>query len=393
MTKDDIIERISRIARGESADHLLETSAATLHAELYEAAVDEFGGWDGALAATLRAALSEPSATRSSGRSAPDKDQEHVVREVGEAAGHPLFAITTEGAFYEVPGADVPVTAEPSIPATPHGAGRVVRLLHLGDPSGLIVFSDRGRYFGLSDDMFPRWDGDMLNRRIQDVIKLDADEQIVDALRRDDFFGGRITHVTEQAKGKASDVAEISYTLDREPREAFLLDEGDRPVSVMAGFAQTSVFCASAMGKAIHFEADELRTMGLKARGVNVMKLDGERDAVVSAFPGEGVEQVALITAQGLAKRVDFDEFRTQGRNGAGLQLLRLERGDKVAAVVPCEAAGDLAITTDRGRLHRVPATAFARMGRPAKGNRAIELIDDERVVGLSTLPCGSEEG
>lgn len=389
MNRNQIIEKISTIARQESAEALLETSAATLHAELYEQAVEQFGGWDGALAAALCEAVAEASpVARSRTHSAPE---EQVVREVGEAASHPLFAITNQGSFYEVAGDDVPVSDTPFIPDRPHGVGHIERLVHLGEPSGVVVFTDRGHYFGIDGRMVPKWQGDMLNRRVQEVIKLDTDEKIVDVVARNEVFGGRLIHITRQAKGKASDLSEISYTLDRQPREAFLLNEGDEPVAVMAGLEENTVFCASALGKAIHFEASDIRTMGLKAVGVNVMKLDGERDEVVGAFLGRRVEQVALITEHGLAKRVDFDEFRTQGRAGAGLQLLRLDGDDRVAAICACDAAGDLAVTTSRGRLHRMPATHLERMGRPAKGNRAIELIDEERVVGLSALPCASE--
>lgn len=263
------------------------------------------------------------------------------------------------------------------------------RMVHLGEPSGVIVFSNQGRYFGLDMRMVPNWDGDLMDRRVQDVIKLANDETVVDLLPRNALFGGRVIHVTREAKGKASSISDMSYTLDREGREAFRLNDGDEPVAVLAGPEKTSVFCASAMGKAIHFDADDLRTMGLKAVGVNVMKLDDERDAVVAAFLGANVDQIALITEQGMGKRVDFDEFRKQGRAGAGLQLLRLERGDRVADVVACEPGGDLALITDRGRLHRMPATSFTKMGRPAKGDRQIDLIDDERVVGLAALPCG----
>ncbi len=394
MDRDDLIERILDIARRESADNLLETSAATLHGELYETASVEFGGWDAVLAAALSEAVSQNrsksrrSTSRSSGSTTVEED---VQREVTEAASHPLFALTTAGSFYEVPGSDVHVTDAPIIPPTEHGTGRIEQLVHLGEPSGVIVFSERGRYFGMDARMVPKWDGEMLNRRIQDVVNLDEGEKIADVLGRDALYGGRLIHITRQAKGKASEVSELSYTLDREAREAFLLNEGDTPVAVLAGPEQTTVFCASAQGKAIHFESDDLRSMGLKARGVNVMKLEDTDDAVVSAFLGDDVEQVALITEQGMAKRVDFDEFRTQGRAGAGLQLLRLDHPDRVAAAVACRAGGDLAVTTSNGRLHRMPATDFALMGRPAKGNRAIELHDDERVIGLSALPCGSE--
>ncbi|MFW5968685.1 MAG: DNA gyrase C-terminal beta-propeller domain-containing protein, partial [Persicimonas sp.] len=362
MSRDEIIDHILKLAEEKSPDHLLETSAATLNGELYEAAAETFGGWDAALAEALVAAVDQKaSATDTSAggarvtRSAPDEP--HVEREVTEAAKEPLFALTSGGAFYQIDGPQVPVTDEPTAPVTPHGAGHIERLVHLGDVQGVIVFSNRGRYFGLDRRMIPRWEGDLLDRRLQEVLHLEDDERVVDVAPRTDFYGGRLIHVTRGGKGKASDISEMNYTLDYEGRQAFLLDEGDEPVAVLAGPDETSVWCASARGKAIHFPSDELRSMGLKAVGVKLMKLADESDEVVGAFLGDDVEQAAVITERGLAKRVDFGEFRTQGRAGAGLQLARLDHGDRIATVAPCEPGGDLAVATSRGRLHRMPAT------------------------------------
>jgi DNA gyrase/topoisomerase IV subunit A len=411
MTNEQIIERILSIAREEPTRNLLEMSAATLYPELYEGAAEGFGGWDGALAEALASAVkasARPKAAAGRARAARSSEEEQVERVVGPQAAEPLFARTSGGAFYKVAGADIPLSGVPIIAATPHGAGILETLVHLGEPGGVVVFSDRGRYFGIDVRMAPNWDGEMLDRRVQDVVRLEDGERIIGVLPREALHSSsqnsakpraireretdRLIHVTRQAKGKASLVSEMSYTLDRQGREAFLLNAGDAPVAVMAGPQKNSVFCASAMGKAIHFDAADIRTMGLQAVGVNVMKLDGEEDAVIGAFLGNGVKQVALITEHGLGKRVEFEEFRPQSRAGAGLQLLRLDNHDRVAAAVACEPDKDLAVLTSRGRVHRMPATDFARMGRPAKGNLQIDLLDDELVVGLAALPCGGAE-
>lgn len=397
-----IIAELLRIAQREGAQNLLEMSAASLYPQLYEDAVEHLGGWDCALAHALVQAVQRadsPQPARARGVSAVD--EEHVTRVVSEEAEQPLFVRTQNGAFYKIAADTLPLTAEPSFLATPHAGGAVSGLDFLGDPNGVVVITHQGRYFGIDVCMVPTWDGESAGRRVQDVIHLDAGEQIIATLPRAALYtssahssaqrraANRLIHVTRDAKGKASLVSDMAYTLDRQGRDAFLLNPGDLPVAAMVGPQKNSVFCASALGKAIHFDAADIRTMGLKSVGVNVMKLEGEGDAIVAAFLGEGVTQVAVITRRGLGKRVEFDEFRPQSRAGGGLQLLRLDHDDQVAAVVACEPAKDLAILTSHGRVMRTPATHFPRMGRPAKGNPMLELVNDEYVVGLSALPCG----
>lgn len=395
-----LLQKLLKIAQESPAENLYELNAATLYPTLYQEAVDSFDGWDAALASALKRALSRPARPTAAARAPRAEKEEHVERIVNEEAGFPLFIRTQNCAFYTVPGTSIPQSDQPLIADTPQNAGLIEGVDFLEDPSGVVVLSDQGRYFGIDVRMVPKWEDDLLDRRLQDVIYLEADEKIIASLPRDALYtssvhsalqkrrANRLIHITREAKGKASLVSEMTYTLDREGRTAFLLNPHDIPVAVMVGAQENSVFCASAEGKAIHFDAADIRTMGLSAVGVNVMKLAGEEDAVVGAFLGDGVKQVALITRRGLGKRVDFEEFRPQSRAGAGLQLLRLDAGDKVAGIAACDPAKDLAVFTNRGRLLRLPATNFPRMGRPAKGDQIIELVDEESVIALSALPC-----
>lgn len=397
-----VIAAIVALAETGPADRLFERNAARLEPELYQRAASAFAGWDAALAAALVSLAAQPAARSTARARAPrPAADEPVVRRPGPQAAQRLFARTDGGAFYTLDPSEVPLSQAPLIPPTPQGAGRMAALRFIGEPNAVVVFSDRGRYFGMDARMVPQWDGDLQNRRVQDVLHLEAGEQIIEVVERDllhDAAGygaarkggpNRLIHVTKFGKAKATEVSEMIYTLDREGRTAFLLNDEDAPVAVMVGAHQNSVFCASAMGKAIHFDAADIRSMGLQAVGVNAMKLAGDDDAIVGAFLGDGVEQVAIITEKGLGKRVDFGAFRPQSRAGGGLQLLKLQPGDRVACAVACKADEDLAIVTSRGRVHRVAATAFARLGRPAQGDPQIELIDEEVVVRLVALPCG----
>lgn len=384
MDESEIVERIVEIATREEEDALLETTAATVHSELYDAAVEAFGGWDGALAATLRRTID------SRGRSGAE--EETIARSPGPDAKHPIFGMTLENALFKIdPGTELQLSSEPREFDVAAEDGPLAHLCHVGDPEGLVLFTDRGNYFALSPRMVPKWKGTDGMRRVASLLDLEEGERLVGVLPRRDLYAGRIVHVTRRAKGKASEASEFQYSMDHSPRVAFKVNEGDRPVAVMAVEEGTGIFAASAHGRGIHFPDDELRSMGLRAVGVNVMKLDDDTDAVVGAFSARGVEQVAVLTRAGLGKRVDFDEFRQQGRAGAGMQLCRLDREDAVAGVAPCRPSDDLVVATSAGRVHRRPAGEFAAMGRPAKGDPVVDLADDERVLEFTRLPCSGE--
>lgn len=387
---DALIAEILEIAR-DNPDALLEMTISVAQPDVYEAAIDQFGGWDAALVAALREALS--GSRRKSTSSSATKDDLEVFRSVEPIASAPIYTTTTEGHFFWVAPDELEITDRPEKLDTPPDAGPMHEFQVVGEPDGVFLFSSTGAFYGLDPRMLPQWMGESELRRMNNILPLEGGETICCVLPRRAGWEGRVVHITKYGKGKATDSSEYGRTLDREGRAGFLLNDGDEPVSVLHEYGSTLVFCASAKGQGIHFDAGEdMRSMGRKAVGVNVMKLDGDDDAIVNAFHTEDVEQLAVITRNGLAKRIWFEDFRPQGRGGLGMQVCKLDTGDLVAGVVPCTPGDDLAITTSTGRVHRLEASHFELMGRPAKGNRAIELGADESVIGLSWLPCSTED-
>lgn len=382
----DVVQRIIELAREEGVDALLELTVASKDEALYDAALDQFGSWDGALARTVVKLAPTP---RTSGIK---EREEEVVRKRSSAASDPVFTRTTGGGLFWIDGDELDLTDEPELLPTPDGAGPMERMWWIGDPDGVFVFSDEGRYYGIITRVVPQWMGETPLRPWNDILShMNADETPLLLLPRRAGRSGRILHVTRIGKGKASDADEYGRTLDQTGREAFLLKEGDTPVAVLHGTEEDTVFCASAKGLGIHFEASDVRSMGRKSMGVNVMKLDGDDDHIVDAFHGPDIDQLAVVTREGLCKRIWFDDFRTQGRGGAGMQVAKLNDADEIVGVVPCVSESDLVITTSVGRVWRTEATTFELMGRPAKGNPTFDLVDGEQILGLSVLPTSTD--
>lgn len=388
MDRDEIVEEILQIADRDEPDELLETTAASLHGELYESAGECFGSWDAALAAALC-----ESASGGGGGRAGAKATDPISRSPGPDAAHPLFGVTDNNLLFKiVPGTDLRLSEAPEQLDLPPDAETLLHLHHVGDPEGLVFFTNIGNYFALSPQMVPRWQGDDEVREVGRSLELEDEERFAHLVPRRAFYGGRIVHVTEGAKGKATDASEFMYAMDHDSRVAFKLNDGDRPVAVFTVPEDTGIFAASAHGRGIHFPEDELRSMGRRAVGVNVMDLEDDSDAVVGAFSAERVQQVVVVTERGRGKRVDFGEFRQQGRAGAGMQLARLDRDDFLAGAAPCHPADDVAITTDRGLVHRRPVADFPEMGRSAKGDRVVDLSEGESVAEFTSLPCSGEQ-
>ena len=385
-----IIERIQDIASVDGGDdELLETAASITHEALYEEAIDSYGSWEAALIAALCDLVQKRARTSV----AKQREEGLVHRQASPAAREPVYTVTQDGSFFWIAGEELEISDEPEALDSPEGHDAMHRFMHIGAADGVFAFSNQGRYYGLDPRMIPQWMGGSPVRSLGQILPFNGGETIAFVLPRSAMFDGRIIHVTKHGKGKASDVSELGRMLDRSGKEAFLLNDGDVPIAVLSARDNSMVFCASAKGQGIQFDSGEdMRSMGRKAVGVNMMKLDGDDDTVVSAFVSDDVEQVAVITAQGYCKRLWLDEFRPQGRGGAGMQVCRLDDGDQVVSVTPCDPSEDVMIATSHGRYWRCPTNTLEIMGRPARGNRIIDLEPGESVVGLSALPCSTSD-
>lgn len=384
-----IIERIQDIASEEGGDDELTAAAAQVtHPELFADAIDAYTTWDAALVAALCDLVQKRARTSA----AKQREEGAIERLRTAAAREPIYTVTTDGTLFWIAGEELEVTEAPDLMPSPEGAGPMKSFAHIGTPDGVFLFSNLGRFFGVDPRLVPQWMGESPVRPMGQLLALQKNETIQFVLPRKAMYEGRIVHITKQGKGKASDVSEYGRTLDRSGKEAFLLNDGDEPVAVLAGPTKTGVFCASSLGQGICFDGDDMRSMGRKAVGVNVMKLDGDDDAIVSAFLTHDVEQIAVVSRDGWAKRMWFDEFRPQGRGGAGVQVCRLDGGDEVVAVIPCVPSQDIAVATSLGRVLRMPTTTLEIMGRPARGNRISNLEPGETIIGMAPLPCGSND-
>ncbi len=387
--KTNVWSFIKQIAESDpTGNMLLETSVATTNPNLYNEAIELYGSWEEALVAVIVQQF-QPKQSRSS----KPKVEENIVRIRTPQADDFLLGRTKNGHFFRLDSDDLPITENPVRFRTADGAGPIFRIDHIGEPEGVFLFTNEGRYYGMIGAVLPTWNHDEKLRSYHNMLShMFSTEHVFAALPRRAGQMGRFIHATKDGKGKASEASEIGALLDQSGREAFLVKGEDEPVAIVTGPDTKTIFCASAMGQGIHFEQSDIRSMGRKSVGVNLMKLSGPTDEIVNMFFGDGVAQLAVVTERGLGKRISFEDFRTQGRGGSGMQVLKLEPGDRVICVVPLLPSEDLVIFTDHNRVHRMEASRFPLMGRPAKGNQVVSLKAGELVIGLSVAPCSTSD-
>lgn len=131
----------------------------------------------------------------------------------------------------------------------------------------------------------------------------------------------------------------------------------------------------------------ELPQLGRDSRGravVNLLNLaEGEKIADCRAVRDFDREHHYLLmaTARGLVKKTDLAAYRRPLR--AGIIAIKLREGDEVVDVVVTKPGDEVVLSTAHGMAIRFRQSDVRPMGRDASGVKGINLIGDDRVVGM----------
>ncbi|MBI5230444.1 MAG: DNA gyrase subunit A [Candidatus Magasanikbacteria bacterium] len=125
---------------------------------------------------------------------------------------------------------------------------------------------------------------------------------------------------------------------------------------------------------------------------VNFLQLaPQEKVSVVLSAPDLSTAKfLTMVTANGLIKKVDIEDF-TQVRR-SGLIAIKLKNGDSLQWVKPSTGKDDVVLITRQGQSVRFKEKQVRAMGRTAAGVHGIRLKNNDKVVGMDVIEEGSDK-
>lgn len=143
-------------------------------------------------------------------------------------------------------------------------------------------------------------------------------------------------------------------------------------------------------GRVFQLKAYEIPKSTRQAKGqsiVNFLQLaqDESVQAMVSLGTKEKVKFLAMVTKNGLGKKVKAEDFANVRRSG--LIAIKLKKNDELTWVKPTKGDNDIILVTSEGQAIRFPEKDIRAMGRTAAGVRAIRLKKaNDEVVGMDII-------
>ena len=242
----------------------------------------------------------------------------------------------------------------------------------------LMFFSDKGKMYRTVVDNLPIGNNTTKGNHISSLIKMGDDEKIIamSSLHRKST-PKFVVFVTTKGLIKKTLLSEYTSVKKNTGIQAIKLGEGDTIASVNF-MDEEELLVVSHAGMAIRFTTKDINPIGRVAAGVKSIKL-GEGDYVVAGLPIHKVtDMLAVITENGMGKKVQLNEFSTQGRNGKGVIVSK----DAVAGVAMVDDEDTLLLvgqpTSICFETRELPV-----LGRAAAGNIVIKNSKVKRVVKL----------
>ena len=198
--------------------------------------------------------------------------------------------------------------------------------------------------------------------------------------------------------------------IKRQPVESYSLqNRGGRGVKGMTrreeDVAETMFTCSShdyimfftTKGKTYRLKGYEIPEGSKQSKGMNVVNLlPLEADEKISSmirvpdFGGEEIKYLCMVTKHGIIKRTDLEQYRNLRKSG--IIAINLDEGDELAWVRLTDGNDDILVATRGGMSIRFNENDCRPIGRTARGVKAIELKEDDEVIGMCVIPEGQDD-
>ncbi len=256
----------------------------------------------------------------------------------------------------------------------------------------LLVFTTRGRIYWLKVYDIPSMSRTSRGRSVANLIKMQPNEEVRAILPIEMFEERFVFFATSKGVVKKTPLGAFSH-----PRPsgiiALTLDPDDQLIGVELTGGKDNVVLGTRNGLAIQFSEEDVRAMGRSARGVRGMNLSGD-DRIVDMIVVRPGASVLTVCENGFGKRTDIEEYRLTHRGGKGvINIKTTDRNGRVVAVKAVQDTDELMIMTANGIMLRTDLSSLREIGRATQGVRVIRVEEGDRVAAVARVAPEVDHG
>ncbi len=264
----------------------------------------------------------------------------------------------------------------------------IVMLIPARSLNTMLFFSDKGKVYSEKVYQIPDADRAAKGIPLVNVLALGPNEKVTAAMAVGDFSKHSYC-VLMTSRGKIKRVEMDEFAAVRPSGLiAMTLEEGDHLGWARLTSGRDEIIIVTENGQALRFGEDKVRCMGRQAAGVQGIKLK-KGDAVTSMDVVEKDGDLLVITTGGFGKRTSLKEYSAKGRATGGnftINPKALNEIGKIAAARVVQKADDLTIMTANGVTLRLKVKEVKEAGRATRGVHLIKPNEGDSVASIARI-------
>ncbi len=254
----------------------------------------------------------------------------------------------------------------------------------------LLFMTSRGRVYKLKAYEIPEGSRTSRGVNIINLLPLESGEKVSAVVKVDFSASDYIVMVTRKGTVKRTDL-KLFANIRKTGVFCIDLDEDDELAWARLTDGNSDLIVATARGMAIRFSEHDVRPMGRTARGVRAIML-GEDDAVVGMSTVRDDAKLLSVTEDGKGRLTDCSEYRTQYRGGRGVSNYQQKRERLVAGVKVVDEGDDVILISQSGIIIRMHAEDIATQSRYGGGVNVMRVDEGDKVVTVARAEREDEE-
>ncbi|MBL8077497.1 MAG: DNA gyrase subunit A [Anaerolineales bacterium] len=262
----------------------------------------------------------------------------------------------------------------------------VVMLIPARSLDTMLFFSDKGKVYSEKVYQIPDADRAAKGVPLVNILSLDANEKVTAAMAVKNFSTDTFCMMMT-GRGKIKRVQMDEFASVRPSGLiAMTLEEGDTLGWVRLTTGKDEIIIVTESGQALRFGEDKVRAMGRQAAGVNGIKLK-KGDLVTSMDVVEKDGALLIVTSHGFGKQTPLAEYAAKGRATNGISTIdqkAIKEIGKIAAARVVQKDDDLTIMTANGVTIRLKVKDVKQSGRATKGVHLIKPNEGDSVASVA---------
>jgi DNA gyrase subunit A len=264
----------------------------------------------------------------------------------------------------------------------------------------ILFFSNQGKVYLERAYQIPEATRTAKGALLAGILALDADERITAAMAVSGFeASSHLLMATAQGRGKRISLDEfrnvrpsgiIAINLDDGDELGWVLrvqDGSDRSADLPDAFVVTE------NGQALRFNVRSVRRMGRTAAGVNLIRL-GKGDCLVGVCLAAEGSDLLTLTTKGYGKRTPVSEFSTRSRYTKGIRCASRDTRvtGKLAAARTVTDDDEIIVISNDGMVLRTRVDDIPRQGRAARGSKVFGLRPGDLTTSVAVLEAEKQQ-